>query len=236
MNQITRVVWMLLFLAVTFFAVTGSVSARHVEELSEEAVIHTVVIPPEDETLVTVVIPPEDEPMQPVGPETVKYQIHTGDTLFKIAKDFGISIESLSAFNEITNPNRLSLGQVLQIPVFEAGLKLPDGQGKVIQKVINTTLTAYTAGMESTGKRPGDPAYGITYSGIKATEGRTVAVDPRIIPLGSTVYIDGIGVRTAEDTGSAIQGARIDVFMNDLLQARSFGVKKNIKVYVLTNA
>ncbi|UUZ80966.1 3D domain-containing protein [Paenibacillus sp. P26] len=103
-----------------------------------------------------------------------------------------------------------------------------------MQRVISTTLTAYTAGYESTGKKPDTPGYGITYSGNKVQEGRTIAVDPSVIPLGSTVYIDGIGIRQAEDIGSAIRGSRIDVYMNDLAEAKEFGVKKNVKVYVLS--
>ncbi|MNY67689.1 3D domain protein [compost metagenome] len=47
------------------------------------------------------------------------------------------------------------------------------------------------------------------------------------------MFIEGIGIRKAEDIGSAIRGSRIDVFMNDLGQAQEFGVKKNVKVYVL---
>jgi len=61
--------------------------------------------------------------------------------------------------------------------------------------------TAYTAGPESTGKYPGHPAYGITKSGQPVVEGRTIAVDPTVIPLGTWVYIEHIGLRRAEDTG-----------------------------------
>lgn len=92
--------------------------------------------------------------------------------------------------------------------------------------------TAYTAGVESTGKRPGDPAYGITRTGTVATEGRTVAVDPNVIPLGSILYIKGIGLRIAEDTGGAIKGARIDIYMDNLADALEFGLQ-TVRVYVL---
>ena len=68
--------------------------------------------------------------------------------------------------------------------------------------------------------------YGITFSGLKAKEGRTIAVDPAVIPLGSTVFIEGIGIRKAEDIGSAIRGSRIDVFMNDLNEAQGFWCKE----------
>ncbi|WNR44991.1 3D domain-containing protein [Paenibacillus roseipurpureus] len=162
-------------------------------------------------------------------PPVTQYQVTRGDTLFKIARSFDISVDDLIHANDMSNPNQLTIGQTLTIPV----LTTTDGQPKIIKKVLNTTLTAYTAGFESTGKRASHPTYGITYSGIKAREGRTIAVDPNVIPLGSTVFIEGIGLRKAEDIGSAIRGSRIDVFMNDLGQAQEFGVKKNVKVYLL---
>ncbi|WP_284644104.1 3D domain-containing protein [Paenibacillus silviterrae] len=178
--------------------------------------------------------PAPEEEQKPVVPEAVKYQVNRGDTLYKIARDFGINVQLLAAANGIQNANALRIGQELEIPAIGGELELPAGEAKVIKKVLSSTLTAYTAGVESTGKTPSSPAYGITYSGSRATEGRTVAVDPNIIPLGSLVYIDGVGVRQAEDTGSAIRGARIDVYMEDVKQARHFGVKKNVKVYVLS--
>ena len=50
-----------------------------------------------------------------------------------------------------------------------------------------------------------------TALGTELTPGRTIAVDPSIIPLGSKVYIDGIGYRIAEDTGGRIKGNIIDL-------------------------
>lgn len=67
-------------------------------------------------------------------------------------------------------------------------------------------------------------ADGITYTGTVATEGRTIAVDPDVIPLGSTVVIDGQEY-IAEDIGGAIQGNRIDVFMDSHAAAWDAGVK-----------
>lgn len=167
-----------------------------------------------------------------VQPRT-QYQVGRGDTLYKIARDFGVNVDDLINSNNIPNPNQLTIGQSLTIPIGEAGIGLPNDQKKIIKKVLNTTLTAYTAGFESTGKKASHPMYGITFSGLKAKEGRTIAVDPAVIPLGSTVFIEGIGIRKAEDIGSAIRGSRIDVFMNDLNEAQVFGVKKNVKVYLL---
>lgn len=104
---------------------------------------------------------------------------------------------------------------------------------KVKQVLKNVKLTAYTAGPESTGKDVGDEGYGITASGTKVSEGRTIAVDPDVIPLGWWVYIDGIGFRRAEDTGSAINGKKIDVYFDSESHARKFGSKKGYTVYVI---
>lgn len=54
---------------------------------------------------------------------------------------------------------------------------------------------------------------GMTASGTPTEIGTTIAVDPNIIPLGSTVYIEGIGLRIAQDTGGAINGNKIDILM-----------------------
>ena len=64
----------------------------------------------------------------------------------------------------------------------------------------------------------------MTYTETVATEGRTIAVDPDVIPLGSTVVIDGHEY-IAEDIGAAIQGNRIDIFMNSHEAALVEGIK-----------
>lgn len=65
---------------------------------------------------------------------------------------------------------------------------------------------------------------GKTKLGTKMAEGRTIAVDSRVIPLGSRVYIDGYGVFIAEDTGGAIKGNRIDVCVANHSRAYQFGI------------
>ena len=70
----------------------------------------------------------------------------------------------------------------------------------------------------------GEWSDGITYTGTVATAGRTVAVDPRVIPLGSTVNINGQAY-IAEDIGGAIKGNRIDVFFSSHTDALEFGVQ-----------
>lgn len=64
-----------------------------------------------------------------------------------------------------------------------------------------------------------------TKSGAPLTIGETIAVDPSVIPLGSAVYIDGIGERIAQDTGGAIKGNRIDVLVSTHEEAETLGVQ-----------
>lgn len=95
--------------------------------------------------------------------------------------------------------------------------------GMKYSKAINAKVTAYT---------PYDAGCtGITATGTKAGYG-TVAVDPRVIPLGSKVYIPGYGTAIAADTGGAIKGNRVDVCYSSKSEAFGWGVK-NTTVYVL---
>lgn len=74
----------------------------------------------------------------------------------------------------------------------------------------------------------------ITASGMRAAVG-VVAVDPRVIPLGSKLYIEGYGYAIAGDTGGAIKNNRIDLYFNTERECVNYGVKNNIKVYLLGN-
>lgn len=65
---------------------------------------------------------------------------------------------------------------------------------------------------------------GITATGTKAASGRTIAVDPEVIPYGTTVIIDGHAY-VAEDCGGSIKGRRIDIFMESHQEALEAGVK-----------
>lgn len=89
-----------------------------------------------------------------------------------------------------------------------------------LQSLGTFRVTAYCACPECCGQW----ADGITYTGTEATPDRTVAVDPSVIPLGSTVLIDGQEY-VAEDVGGAIKGARIDIFFPTHQAALQFGVQ-----------
>lgn len=72
-----------------------------------------------------------------------------------------------------------------------------------------------------------------TAIGTRPREGRTIAVDPKIIKKNSLVYIEGWGYYIAEDTGSAIKGNRIDIFLNSYQLARTLGNKRTARVYLI---
>ena len=65
-----------------------------------------------------------------------------------------------------------------------------------------------------------------TATGTIPAEGRTIAVDPSVIPYGTQVYIDGYGVYVAEDCGGAIKGNRIDMYFESHQAACQFGVQR----------
>jgi 3D (Asp-Asp-Asp) domain-containing protein len=100
------------------------------------------------------------------------------------------------------------------------------------KEVLTMSATAYTCDYQSTGKSSDDPGFGRTASGLKAAYG-VVAVDPSVIPLGAKLYIKGYGYAVAGDTGSAIKGMRIDLFLNTEWAYSQFG-RQTIKVYVLS--
>ncbi|QZY55352.1 G5 domain-containing protein [Crassaminicella profunda] len=111
-------------------------------------------------------------------------------------------------------------------------------RGKLrVKKFIKMTATAYDATFESCGKYPSHPEYGITRSGTKVRPG-VVAVDPRVIPLGSKLYVKALdgskdyGIASAEDTGGAIKGKRIDLYYESPKDVARYG-KRKVMVYVL---
>lgn len=71
---------------------------------------------------------------------------------------------------------------------------------------------------------------GITASGTRASRG-TIAVDLNVIPLGTQVYIQGMGEFRAEDVGGAIKGKKVDLWFPDHKSALEFG-RKTVRVRI----
>ena len=85
------------------------------------------------------------------------------------------------------------------------------------------TATAYTGnGFTATGLKPVRDPNGLS----------TIAVDPSVIPLGSKVHVEGYGYAIASDTGGAIKGNKIDLYMNSEAECLSFG-RRTVTVTII---
>jgi len=103
--------------------------------------------------------------------------------------------------------------------------------------VVEVVATGYYAGKESTGKDPGHPEYGVTFSGMKVQRDKnsfsTIAADPAVFPIGTVLYIPGYGYGIVADTGSAIKGKRIDLYFETKDQVYREWGKKTVNVLVV---
>lgn len=93
--------------------------------------------------------------------------------------------------------------------------------------ILNMVSTAYTAAPEENYPYAGAPSY----IGMPLQRG-VVAVDPRVIPMGTRLWIEGYGEAIAADQGGAIKGNRIDVFMDSKAEAYEWGMR-TVKVTIL---
>ncbi|MEH7524054.1 LysM peptidoglycan-binding domain-containing protein [Bacillus sp. JJ1503] len=154
-----------------------------------------------------------------VSPEKY-YIVESGDTLWNIAQTYRVTLEDLNEWNNLNSD------------LIRPGLKLiifPNSaaQSAVQSKTLSVTATAYTAYCEG--------CTGITKTGINLIanpDQKVIAVDPKVIPLGSKVFVEGYGYATAEDIGSAIKGNKIDLFIPTLESALQWG-RKQVNVTII---
>jgi uncharacterized protein YabE (DUF348 family) len=109
-------------------------------------------------------------------------------------------------------------------------LETADGTIEYWRK-LRVLATSYYPG--TCDKSPGDPGYGITYTGRRATRG-VIAVDPRYIRLHTRMYVPGYGFGAAEDIGGRIRGRHIDVCFDDADRGRGLWDTHYVDVYLLT--
>ncbi len=166
--------------------------------------------------------------------------VHTvkkGDTLYKIARQYNISVASIKSANNLKS-NIIKPNQKLKVTKkavskakakskAKAAKKAPSrSDDDTILKEITVSASAYTAGCNG--------CSGITSTGInlkKNSDLKVIAVDPSVIPLGSKVYVEGYGYAIAGDTGGAIKGNKIDVFIPTKSGALKWG-RKTVKIKV----
>ena len=101
------------------------------------------------------------------------------------------------------------------------------GTSEPAGKEFYVSSTAYTASCN------GCSGYTATGINLRANPNmKVIAVDPSVIPLGTKVYVEGYGYAIAADTGSAVKGAKIDVFFPSKTDAYRWG-RKRVKIKIL---
>ena len=192
---------------------------------------------------------------------TEQYVIQKGDTLSKIAKYWygdASKWEYIYEMNKdlIKDPNLIQIGWQITIPYLVSELEQPEptpSRGENSRDILQCKATAYDLSVQSCGKLPSHKEYGITYSG-RSIAGKTrlqaacVAVDPKVIPLGSLLYISFDdynykqynGIYQALDIGGGVKGKHVDIFLGDFNSTKehkkvtNFGVTK-CRVLIIRN-
>ena len=175
--------------------------------------------------------------------------VEAGDTLFTIARVNDVSVEELKEWNNLST-DVIYVGETIAIKESAAKPKTFENRTKSVatassKKKVTTSSTdsvsaPANAGKTLTMRATAYTAYcegcsGITANGTDIRSNpnlKVIAVDPRIIPLGTRVWVEGYGEAIAADTGGAIKGNKIDVFIPTEGQARQWGVK-NVTVKIL---
>ncbi|SFC87124.1 3D (Asp-Asp-Asp) domain-containing protein [Bacillus sp. OV322] len=161
------------------------------------------------------------------------YHVKKGDTLWKIAHNHKVSVSQLKSWNKLSK-DIIKPNQVLQVSPKSGTkaktVKKPTAKKAVkaaAYKTITVRATAYTATCRG--------CSGITSTGLNLKKNpsiKAISVDPRVIPLGSKVYVEGYGYAVAADKGSSIKGNKIDIFVSSKSKAIQWGVKYvKVKVY-----
>lgn len=166
--------------------------------------------------------------------QAATHTVKKGENLTMIAKKYDTTVKKLMKNNNLTS-TKLKIKQVIQLPntapnklaVKAKKAKKSATDPSNVKKTIKMTATAYTANCKG--------CSGITKTGINLRKNPTlkvIAVDPKIIPLGSKVWVEGYGIAVAGDIGGAIKGNKIDVFINNKSSAYKWG-RKQVTVKLL---
>lgn len=142
----------------------------------------------------------------------------------------GVALETSIVWKKegVVSEQWVSSTRVIQQPKPTVILRgnLPSRGGMRVSRVMTVVATAYDPGPLSCGPN----ATGHTATGLHATKG-IIAVDPRVIPLGTRVFVDGYGPAIAADTGGAIKGNRIDVCFDARRDALNWG-RRTVQVLI----
>ncbi|MFC0044258.1 3D domain-containing protein [Metabacillus iocasae] len=142
---------------------------------------------------------------------------------------------SVHYWNGMAMYNESQLTTVASLDVNESVTTLEEAYDWSKYPAHNVLATGYTAGYESTGKQPGHPEYGITYSGVKVKRDlySTIAADLNVFPIGTILFIPGYGYGVVADKGGAIKGNRLDLYYETVSDVYESWGKKELQVYVV---
>jgi len=157
---------------------------------------------------------------------TNTYKVKKGDTLSKIAKAHNISVSKLKSLNALKS-NIIRVNQTLKVTGTVSSSTPSRSNTDNVAKEFYVSASAYTANCSG--------CSGITKTGINLKKNpnlKVIAVDPKVIKLGSKVHVEGYGYAIAGDTGGAIKGNKIDVFFPAKSTAYKWG-RKTVKIKVL---
>lgn len=192
-------------------------------------------------------------------PET--YKVKEGDNLFRIALNHQIELEDLMEWNNLKDytihpgdelilyedkseeEKKTTVADTSSVTTKQEKItkeKKAQKNTKTSESIKGSTSSEPSTGKEMTVTATAYTAYcegcsGTTAIGIDLRANpnqKVIAVDPNIIPLGSRVWVEGYGEAIAGDTGGAIKGNKIDVFIPSQNQALEWGRKK-VKVKIL---
>ncbi|WP_042354055.1 3D domain-containing protein [Bacillus rubiinfantis] len=163
------------------------------------------------------------------------YTVKSGDSLYRIAKQYKTSVSNLKKWNHLKS-NVIHPKQKLivspsnkKVTTKQVSKKKTSSSSKKLRvvKTITVKATAYTANCKR--------CSGITATGLNLRKNpklKVISVDPRVIKLGTKVYVQGYGYAVAADTGGAMKGNKIDVFIPSKAKALQWG-RKTVKVKIL---
>ena len=169
------------------------------------------------------------------------YTVKKGDTLYRVAKVHNVSVSKLKSWNNLKSntihPNMklkvASSGKVVKKKATpkktgKSTKKIPSrSDSNNVVKEFTVSASAFTASCNG--------CSGITKIGINLKNNpnlKVIAVDPRVIKLGTKVFVEGYGYAIAGDTGGAIKGNKIDVFFPTKSEAFKWG-RKSVKIKIL---
>ena len=166
---------------------------------------------------------------------TNTYTVKSGDTLYKIAKTYKITIKQLKQWNNLKS-DTIHPQQKLKVtvPIKKAQQSIKKQAIQPVKKktmhvvkTITVNASAYTVNCKR--------CSGFTSTGINLKKNpklKVISVDPKVIKLGTKVYVEGYGYAIAADKGSSIKGNKIDILVSSNKAALKWG-RRTVKVKIL---